>query len=569
MSKKTAVYTRVSSTKQVEFGTSLNYQQEVCINKAKVMGANDEDIIVYREEGVSGEDIDRPQMNRLREDIKQHKINKIIILHPDRLSRNMVDRLIVCSEFEKYEVGLFFVDSEYKDTEEGKLFFNIQSSIAQYELELIKKRTKRGTISAVKEGKVMPMRFTTYGYDYEDKMLKINEEEAKFVKLIYQWYVYDKLTMREIGEKLYIMGAKTKRNGSRNWSASTIQRILKNETYIGNYYYNRRKSKKVKGEKTASGRKKMEYEYRDKEEWILVKVPPIIDPVTFYLAEDQRAENGKNSGNVKHEYLLKQKIRCGHCGCKYSSYTATSMSRSVRTGEVTSKRQYRKYRCVNATHRKYGEGIERCRAKIIDAQLIEDYIWNNLVMEIVKNGDSILEDIKNTHSKPSQDIQDMYDTLRLRIERLQEEKRRIVQLFKKGYIDEIEMDRDMESVNKGIKEQEKELSKYEKQIFKLGKNETNVKMLGELFIKIKSLVTKKENITFEDKRKVIDLLIDEIIVTWDDNKKDKFRITCTGEIGDWINPEKRSESSTQEEIFRLASREDSPYAIERSFAQAA
>lgn len=568
MSKKTAVYTRVSSTKQVEFGTSLNYQQEVCINKAKAMGANDEDIIIYREEGVSGEDIDRPQMNRLREDIKQHKIDKIIILHPDRLSRNMVDRLIVCSEFEKYEVGLFFVDSEYKDTEEGKLFFNIQSSIAQYELELIKKRTKRGTISAVKEGKVMPMRFTTYGYDYEDKMLKINEEEAKFVKLIYQWYVYDKLTMREIGEKLYIMGAKTKRNGSRNWSASTIQRILKNETYIGNYYYNRRKSKKVKGEKTASGRKKMEYEYRDKEEWILVKVPPIIDPVTFYLAEDQRAENGKNSGNMKHEYLLKQKIRCGHCGCKYSSYTATSMSRSVRTGEVTSKRQYRKYRCVNATHRKYGEGIERCRAKILDADTIENYIWNNLVMRIVNEGDAILEEIENRHTKPSQEIQDQYDIQQLQLSRLEEEKKRLIQLFKKGYIDEVEMDKDMEKANEAVKDIQRTLKKYEDKIFNIGKNEANMKMLKELFEQVKNELNGENDIDSKTKRRIIDYLIDEIIITWNDDDNG-FHITSVGQVDSLLNPKKRSESSTQEEIFRLASREDSPYAIERSFAQAA
>ena len=151
--KFTAVYPRVSTKIQVANGTSLDYQEEVCVAKAKELGAQDHFIKVYREEGFSGEDIDRPAMNKLRDDVKEGLIGRIVILHPDRLSREMVDRLIVCSEFEKYGVDLVFVDTEYKDTEEGKLFFNIQSSIAQYELALIKKRTSRGVISAVKKGK--------------------------------------------------------------------------------------------------------------------------------------------------------------------------------------------------------------------------------------------------------------------------------------------------------------------------------------------------------------------------------------------------------------------------------
>ncbi|MDT2238649.1 recombinase family protein [Paenibacillus larvae] len=125
------------------------------------------------------------------------------------------------------------------------------SVIAQYELSLIKKRTVRGRLKAVeKENKIMPMRTAPYGYDIIGSKLVINEEEARFVRYIYEWYVHQRWTIRQIGEKLVELGAIPKRKESRSWSASSIQRILTSEIYIGRYYYNRRKTGKVKGQKT-------------------------------------------------------------------------------------------------------------------------------------------------------------------------------------------------------------------------------------------------------------------------------------------------------------------------------
>src|SRR5690606_18129182 len=271
--------------------------------------------------------------------------------------------------------------------------------IAQYELALIKKRTRRGSVSAAKKGKIVGMRVPPYGYDLKEGVLYINKEEAKFVKLIFQWYVYDKYTMREIGELLYSMGAIPKRKESSNWSASSIQNILKNETYIGKFYYNRRKTEKVKGEKTASGKPKRIYEYRDKEEWIEIDTPVIVDPATFLLAQEQREKNTKHSGNIKHEYLLRQKIRCGHCGNKLASYTSHSYTKSKKTGEITSSHSYRGYRCTNKQNRKFGEGVEKCKSKIMRADYIENYIWDDLIMKLIYDTDQIIEEMRSKHEK--------------------------------------------------------------------------------------------------------------------------------------------------------------------------
>src|SRR5690606_12333059 len=159
----------------------LDGQIESCIKKAKELGINKDSVKIYKEAGFTGEDIDRPKMDELRKDVKGGIVERVIITHPDRLSRELVDKLIVCNEFEKNDVELVIVDTEYKITPEGELIFNMQSSIAQYELAMSKKRTSGGVMRSVRENKnVMPMRVPPYGYDYIDKKLVVIEEEASF-----------------------------------------------------------------------------------------------------------------------------------------------------------------------------------------------------------------------------------------------------------------------------------------------------------------------------------------------------------------------------------------------------
>ena len=110
-----------------------------------------------------------------------------------------------------------------------------------------------------------------------------------------------------------------------------IVKILKSEVYIGKYYYNRRNTTKVKGERTKSGSPKKTYSIRDEKDWIMVDVPAIIDEVLFNLAAGQREKNTKRSGNVKYEYLLKSLLHCGHCGRKWSA-TTYSGRENMQTG---------------------------------------------------------------------------------------------------------------------------------------------------------------------------------------------------------------------------------------------
>jgi site-specific DNA recombinase len=520
----TAIYPRVSTGMQAVEGTSLEGQIEICKIRAMELGIPPSQLKVYREEGYTGEDIDRPAMNELRQDVSQGIISRLIVTHPDRLTRDLTDKLIVCRELERNSVELIFVDTEYQNTPEGQLFFNLMSSIAQYELSLIKKRTVRGRLKAVeKEKKIMPMRVAPYGYDLIDHCLVVNEQEADFVRKIYQWYVYDNLTLREIGERLYSLGALPKRGESRNWSASSLRRILTSEVYIGKYYYNRRETRKVRGEKTKNGNPKKTYDIRDEKDWLEVEVPSIIDPKLFQLAQVQKEKNKKKSGNVKYEYLLKSMIRCGHCGRMWQATTYTGRM-NKQTGE---KMRYTCYRCPNLFPKKYGEGVEKCPTKTLRAEMLDDYVWK-LILDTLSNPDDYTERLMDKSSQINMELQSAAELIKRQIEQRNKEKEKIMIMFKREVIDEDKMLAEMKKTNAGLISLQLELADYEKQLTEQSEKELTASCIAELSEAIKKFIDNGgDQVSIDDKRHILETLVDEIMIRYDG---DEVQVTAIGAL---------------------------------------
>ncbi|ERI07175.1 recombinase family protein [Aneurinibacillus aneurinilyticus] len=516
-----AIYARVSTAMQAQEGYSLDAQIELCVKKALSMGFKEHQIKIYREEGYSGEDIDiRPAMIQLREDVANGFISHVIVTHPDRLSRDMTDKLIVCREFEKNGSELSFTDTEYDKSPEGILFFNILSAIAAYELALIRKRTIRGRLQAVeKDGKIMPMRVAPFGYELINAKLIINEEEAKFVKLIYQWYVYEHLTLREIGQKLYDAGVRPKRGESPNWSASSIRRILTSEIYIGKYYYNRRKTKKVKGEKTESGYAKKTYDFRNESDWIQVDVPAIIDNKLFALAQEQKEKNVKKSGNpATHQYLLKSLIRCKYCGRRWES---TTYSGSV--DKETGKRiKYAHYRCPNKNPKKYGD-VKKCTTVTIRSDVLDEYVWN-IVKEFINNPQDYLDKLQQQKQSVKEDFKGMLNNVLGQITSKEKSRDKIKTMFMSDLISEDEMKKDLRKLNQEISELKVRIDKLERQLHEQDERQLTAERIEKVLISIKNMLQNEGELLFEDKRFIIESLVDEIILEANENGENKITI---------------------------------------------
>ncbi|SEM73999.1 recombinase family protein [Lihuaxuella thermophila] len=533
---KVAVYARVSTEQQASEGTSIDTQIEMCIHKAHALGLHQ--IEVYKENGASGEDIQRPEMDRLRQDVAAGKISHVICAHPDRLSRDLTDKLIVCREFERKNVELIFCDTEYRNTPEGQLFFNLQSAIAQYELSMIRKRTSRGRLKAVeKQNKIMPMRCAPFGYDLVDGKLVINEEEAKIVRKIYKWYVHDHLTLREIGNRLVQLGVMPKRKESKHWHQSSISRILTNQVYIGIYLYNRRKTKKLKGEKTKSGNPKKIYEYRDESEWVNAEVPAIIDKDLFELAQEQRRKNLTNTGNAKYNYLLKGIIRCGHCGRIWNGTTYTGR-RNKQTGQ---REKYRCYRCPNKNPRKYGEGGQKCPAPTLRAESIEEYIWN-LILQTVADRDTIVTQFEKSAESVNHQLKETMEVLKGKIKHKEKEREKVKIMFRREVISEEEMTRDLSVINKELKALRTEAEALQVQFSENVKNR-HEEQVAQVMDYVEKLVHHEADLPFDKKRRIIQLLLDEIRLSFNEDQT-QCEITCAGYL-DTLIKHRNIDSSRQ------------------------
>lgn len=308
-----AIYARVSTEEQAKHGYSLNGQIASCQAKA-----GEGPFEIYTDEGVSGELLDRPALRQLREDIRVKTITHVICYDPDRLSRKLMNQLIVTEELDKSGVELVFVNGDYAKTPEGQLFYSMRGAIAEFEKAKITERMGRGRLEKARQGKILK-NYQLYGYNYDPVNGQIvpHPEEAVVVQLIFDLFVNPRPGIEGInGIAKYLtqLNIPTKR-GAKVWHRQVVRQILGNETYSGTFYQNRWQTEGMFANKYKSIDDKIALKERPEEEWIPVPCPAIIDEETFTKAAQLLAASRRRwSKQSKHAYLLSGMLRCGHCG---------------------------------------------------------------------------------------------------------------------------------------------------------------------------------------------------------------------------------------------------------------
>ena len=190
MTKHAAIYIRVSTDAQREEGYSIDAQKEMltayCVSKSI------RDYEYYIDGGYSGSNLERPELKRMVDDIKQDKISCVLVYKLDRLSRSQKDTLFLIEDvFNPH--GVDFVSlNESMDTSTplGRLMLGILSAFAQLERENIRERTSMGMKERVKEGFWMGGGRVPFGYDYDpDKGILVPNSDADTVRKVYELYL--------------------------------------------------------------------------------------------------------------------------------------------------------------------------------------------------------------------------------------------------------------------------------------------------------------------------------------------------------------------------------------------
>lgn len=292
------LYPRVSTDDQVREGFSLDEQEKEM--KKLCMYKNYQIYKVYREEGVSAKNMNRPKFQEMIQDLKDGKINRIIVYKLDRLTRSIQDLEVICKFIEKYHCSLDSVSEEINtDTATGVFFIRMTTILAQLEIERTSERTKFGLKGAAKNGHFCGK--APIGYRKINKELVIDDLESEVVKEIFDDYV-NGLSVCTITKKL-----NNKNALNRNWRTTTIDRMLSNYIYCGDYLYGKR----------AKNMKPIHLEDI---------CPAIIDKETFKMVQTQKERNLKNYTR-KHTYVYMQKIVCSKCNKIMGGSSTTSKNK--------------------------------------------------------------------------------------------------------------------------------------------------------------------------------------------------------------------------------------------------
>lgn len=292
------IYPRVSTEDQSRFGFSLDEQEESLKRLCEWKGYKI--YKVYREEGVSAKSMNRPKFQEMIQDMKDGKINKILVYKLDRLTRSIQDLETICKLLEEYKCDL---ESECEEintsTPTGVFFMRMTTILAQLEIERTSERTKFGLMGAAKKGHFSGK--APIGYRKINKELVIDEVESEVVKYIFKSYLSG-LSVCTITKQLNEKNAL-----NRNWRTTTIDRMLSNYIYVGNYQHRKR----IQNEETI----------------LLEDVcPAIIDKHDFELVQKQKEKNLKNYTR-KHTYVYMQKIVCFKCNKIMGGSSTTSKNK--------------------------------------------------------------------------------------------------------------------------------------------------------------------------------------------------------------------------------------------------
>jgi site-specific DNA recombinase len=240
------------------------------------------------QEDFTGMSMDRPAIEAMREAVAKHGVTVIVFTELDRLARRAIYQTLLEEEFADLGARIEYVYDRYDETDEGVFFKGVKKELAEYERRKQLRKLNNGKKGRVKAGKIMPGYQPPYGYDYspETGMLTINEDEAEVVRLVFEWFVYGDETSGPIASQriavlLRERSIAPRGNGSTRypgyWSGTMVCNMLANETYTGEWYYN--KTKTVEKVDPQTGEKKtIRNVKRPRSEWLgPVSVPVIIE----------------------------------------------------------------------------------------------------------------------------------------------------------------------------------------------------------------------------------------------------------------------------------------------------
>lgn len=449
--KKTAIYSRKS--KFTGKGESINNQIEMCKNYAKLhLGiTNDDDFIIYEDEGFSGGNTKRPKLQQMMKDIKNKEINTLLFYKLDRISRNVTDFCNLKMELEKYDVKFYSVSENFDNaTPGGNAMMMMTSVFAELERNTIAERIRDNMLELAKTGRWLggntPLGYKSTPVERIDsdgkkrKLFKLDviDEESETVKLIFQKYL---LLKSQTKLETYLINNDIKTKKGINFSRFALKSILQNPVYAiadkEMYQYFASNKVEVFNEKKdfngtfgimaynkTEQKSNKTTKKRELSEWIVAigKHKGIIDGKDWVEVQNilEGNKNKRYRMPGKNKALLSGIIRCSHCGSFMRPKLRTSFYkddevRFVYMCELKEKSRKGKCQCKDAPG---NENDEQVIKAIKDVVKPSSTFYQKLKKAINDNFNKIDDEnkeiniLRNQYHKTEQEISNLIDRMK-------------------------------------------------------------------------------------------------------------------------------------------------------------
>ena len=466
--KSAGIYIRVSTFDQAREGFSLREQEERLKEFCKFKRYNI--YKVYQDAGISAKNDKRPAYQEMIEDVKKGNINVIVALKLDRLTRSVYDIEKLMKFVNDYECDIdCMADESNTTTSNGRMVMRIMTSVSQNEIEKCSERTKFGMAGAIKNGHI-PNR-TGLGFKRENKKLVPDPLTKDIIVRIFDLYLEGK--SHQAIANIY---NKEKVLGKTNWYDSTIQKILSNELYKGDY---------VNGKRT-----KHPTYYEN-------VIEPIVSKEKWESCQYQKLRNARHYERTA-TYLFTNKLKCSKCGNFLGGHATTK----------TNGKKYYYYKC-NTCKTYFNEiDIEKeLKAFMLELAKQDDLI-NNYYTPFIK---SKLEDKTEDYKKEIKELDKQLD--------------RIKTAYIKGVVKLEDFDKEIKHIEyqkSDLEKRQKEQKQYDNLSFTLNDLLIIQDMQEIEFYTNPDVLNNWSNKSKEDKQKIIGKYIDNITI---EKKNNKFEIS--------------------------------------------
>jgi site-specific DNA recombinase len=502
---KVALYVRVSTQRQAQTQTIEDQLQRLTSYIEDKQWVLDDDYI-FRDDGYSGAKLNRPALNRLRDKVRSQSVNLVLLTAPDRLARNYVHQVLLIEEMENSGCTIEFIDRPMSREPDDQLMLQIRGAVAEYERTLITERMRRGREMKMRTGRLLPWTIPPFGYCTDPEHprdpagVRIDESAAAIVVEIFQYYGQEGATIRQVADRLQAHGFAPPR-GKGSWAGSTIRGILVNPVYTGVVYGNRmcqsaiKRRLPLKPGQTEHGRQNL-----PAEEWIEVaKIPAIISPQQYQIVQRKLAHNKAQASrnNKQQPYLLRAMVSCGQC-------------RLAVTGRLSDlKHAY--YRCNGRKDLFYSRQQSRCNTRWIPAKYLDELVWQDL-SEVIMHPKSIANAMERAHAGNwiPQQLQARLTTLRKAQHSLKQQLERLTD----AYLDGVILLTEYKRRRAEIADKEQAFISQEQQLMAQAQSQEQltvmIRSMEEFCQRVQQSLA---SATFEQKRTLVELLIDRVVVT--------------------------------------------------------